>query len=87
MTKYEVAYTDENATTTVVGYIARRSASGMLDFIQGSAKAQAIVEALPETVEVTRTPARGWAITDDGRLIGAFFFTGDTERTTKTLIK
>lgn len=82
-TRYEVTYIDADGSTTVIGYIARRSARGMLEYIQGSAKAQAIIEAMAETVEVSRTPAHGWSITDDGKLVGVFAFSGRTEREVK----
>jgi hypothetical protein len=80
-TRYEVAYQSmSDASRTTLGYIARHSAAGMLAFVQGSSKAQTIIETLPEDCVVTRERLR-WCIAEkNGRIIGHFIFTGRTER-------
>lgn len=77
-TRYEVAYITETATIAL-GFIARHSAVGILDYVQGDDVAQAIVAGLPEDVEVARKgPA--WIVSRAGAVIGRFAFTGNTER-------
>lgn len=79
-TKYEAAYKDAAGKVTPLGFLARKTAIGLLEFVQTCKCAQELVEAMPEDVVISRANC-GWDVeTAAGAPFGRFYFTGRTER-------